>query len=110
MLRRARRSRDPWVRSLNRPERTAVVKWTEGRNWEKIKERFKRVKGLPTVGFLLKFHDALIPEAVKFSSVFEVKEEWDAWWRDNPDKDPPEELERRFEKHSKDMESLGLLG
>jgi hypothetical protein len=79
-------------------------------NWNKIKERFKRVRGFPTVGFMLKFHDALMPEAVKFAAVFEVKEEWDSWWREHPDEDPPEDLERRFEENSKDMESLGLLG
>lgn len=78
-------------------------------HWSTLRTRFK-AKGKPSVGFLHRFHDALIPEAAQFASVFALKEEWDAWWHENPDEDPPEELEQRFRKHSKDMESLGLIG
>jgi hypothetical protein len=77
-------------------------------HWSSLSKRFK-AKGKPSIDFLRRFHDTILPEVSQYAQVFAVKEEWDAWWREHPEEDPPEELERRFDKHSKEMENLGLL-
>jgi len=78
-------------------------------NWEAITTRFKKSSAFPTIGFLLSFHDQLIPEAAKWEEIRGVKEEMDAWWRDNPKKLPPRKLKSAYESNRKAMESLGLI-
>lgn len=78
-------------------------------NWERISKRFGRKAGVPTPGFLLTFHSDLIPEAVRWAQVSDVKREYDEWMKANPyTLDLPPELERRYEGVRRELEALGL--
>lgn len=69
------------------------------RRWDDIEARFfKRTGGVPTLGFLVRFHDTIFLEAQRWEGLSKVQEEWDRWFRENPGKHPPSELVDRYQK------------
>lgn len=68
------------------------------RRWGDIEERyFKRSGGFPSIGFLVRFHDTMFPEAQRWEKVAAIEEEWDRWFRENPGKRPPSDLRRKYQ-------------
>ena len=78
--------------------------------WDDIRARFLKGKGgVPSIGFLLRFHDTLVVEAQRRSEWLQVKEEWESWQIQHPsDPYPPEDLEARFQRCKRDVDGLGL--
>lgn len=69
------------------------------RRWDDIEARyFKRTGGFPSLGFLVKFHDTIFLEAQRWEGLSQIQEEWDRWFRENPDKRPPSDLVARYQK------------
>lgn len=78
-------------------------------NWTVISKRFHRKASVPSPGFLLSFHNDLIPEAVRWSRVADVKREYDTWVEANPYiLEVPLELRRKYEEVKGELEALGL--
>lgn len=78
--------------------------------WDDIRNRFFKGKGgVPSIGFLLKFHDVIVIEAQRRSEWLKVKEDWERWHTQNPSSPyPPPELEAQFQRCKRDVEGLGL--
>ena len=78
--------------------------------WDDIRARFLKGKGgVPSIGFLLRFHDTLVVEAQRRSEWLQVKEEWESWQIQHPsDPYPPADLEARFQRCKRDVDGLGL--
>lgn len=82
------------------------------RRWDFLRKRFFRGQGgVPSIGFLVKFHDVIVPEAQQWHQVETVKRERDAWFADNPHEyAAPPELEARYEQIRPLLRSLGMEG
>lgn len=80
------------------------------RRWDKIQARFLRGKGgMPSLGFLVKLHDVLVPESQRWAELSVVEKEWEDWSKANPnDLYPPDDLKERFTKAQKELEALGM--
>ena len=80
------------------------------RQWGALKDRLVKGKGgvAPTVSFLSQFHATIVPEAQEYSSLFEIKAEWTQWFKDNPDRRPPDDLRKRYTAAQPKLEALGL--
>jgi AraC-like DNA-binding protein len=80
------------------------------REWERIQARYLKGKGsVPGLGFLLKFHDSLVPEAQRYGKLLAIREEWQGWFKQHPgDMYPPGDLEKRYQEARRDLEALGL--
>jgi len=78
--------------------------------WDEIRTRMLKGKGgVPSVGFLLRFHDVLVVESQLWTEYRHVKKQVDDYYGGDPYKpDPPEPLNSRYEKLRKDMADLGL--
>lgn len=78
--------------------------------WDDIRARFLKGKGgVPSIGFLLRFHDTLVVEAQRRGEWLQVKEEWERWQVQHPsDPYPPVDLETRYQRCKKDVDGLGL--
>lgn len=80
------------------------------REWDSIRDRFLRGRGVvPTLGFLLKFHDSLIIEAQLWNEFRKAELEWKEFFRKNPGSlYPPADLEKKYKAAKKKFEALGL--
>ena len=78
--------------------------------WDSIKARmFKNRGGVPSVGFLLRFHDVVAVESQLWSDFKIVKSQYDQWFNENPNEPyPPQELEERFRKIREQVKDLGF--
>lgn len=80
------------------------------RRWDFLRARFFRGKGgVPSIGFLVRFHDVVAPEAQQWLQAEAVKRERDAWFAEHPHEfAAPSELEQRYEKIRSTLRSLGM--
>lgn len=79
------------------------------REWNAINEKYLRGKGdLPTIGFILKLHERIVPLAEQWSQHATILEEWKKYQRENPYGEPPTELETRYQVARKALDKLGL--
>lgn len=78
--------------------------------WDEIRTRMLKGRGgVPSVGFLLRFHDVLVVESQRWTVYRDVKKQVDDWYGDDPYKpDPPQELYQRYLALRKEMADLGL--
>ena len=78
--------------------------------WDEIRTRMLKGRGgVPSVGFLLRFHEVLVVESQMWTEYRRVKKQVDDWYGGDPYKpDPPAELYDRYLKLRKDMADLGL--
>jgi len=53
-------------------------------------------------------HEPLFREAALWGEHREVMEEWEEWYRDNPMKPAPSELQARYEEAHSALSALGL--
>lgn len=80
------------------------------RNWETIRSRFlKGTGGIPSVGFVLRFHEVLVPEAQQWTEVKRLKEAIDRWTQENPHVPTlPQELSAKARELGPQAKALGL--
>lgn len=83
-------------------ELEAALRYTV-RNWKEIGPRFfkDRSTPLPTIAFVDSFVDNMVQESKSWTDSSDVEAEWDAWWRDHPYEQPPEDLQKRYEEATK---------
>ena len=80
------------------------------RNWETIRSRFlKGTGGIPSIGFVLRFHEVLVPEAQQWTEVKLLKEAIDRWTQENPHVPTlPQELSAKVRELGPQAKALGL--
>lgn len=78
--------------------------------WDEIRTRMLKGRGgVPSVGFLLRFHDVLVIESQRWTEYRHVKKQVDDWYGGDPYKpNPPQELHLRYLALRKEMADLGL--
>lgn len=78
--------------------------------WDEIRTRMLKGRGgVPSVGFLLRFHDVLVIESQRWTEYRQVKKQVDDWYGGDPYKpNPPQELHQRYLALRKEMADLGL--
>jgi len=78
--------------------------------WDEIRTRMLKGRGgVPSVGFLLRFHDVLVVESQRWTEYRHVKKQVDEWYGGDPYKpNPPQELHQRYLALRKEMADLGL--
>lgn len=78
--------------------------------WGPLKDRLVKGKGgvAPTVTFLSQFHATIVPEAQEYISLASIKTEWVQWFKENPDRRPPDDLRKRYTAAQPKLEALGL--
>jgi predicted DNA-binding transcriptional regulator len=79
------------------------------RYWHNISERYLKGSGVaPTLSFLLRFHDSIMPEAQQYERVAGVLEEYKKWEKANPTNPrPPEDLLQRYTEAQELLSKLG---
>jgi biotin operon repressor len=78
--------------------------------WDEIRTRMLKGRGgVPSVGFLLRFHDVLVVESQLWTEYRRVKKQVDDYYGGDVFKpDPPEPLNSQYKKLRKEMADLGL--
>lgn len=81
------------------------------KNWEIIRGRFlKGTGGVPSVGFVLRFHEVLVAEAQQWTAVKIVQAEIEQWQRENPSIPVlPHELSSKARSLAPTAKALGIL-
>jgi hypothetical protein len=76
--------------------------------WHNISARYLKGSGVsPTLGFLLRFHDSIMPEAQQYEKVAEVFEEYRKWEKEHPtDSYPSGDLLQRYSAAQELMSKL----
>lgn len=79
------------------------------RSWDKIQEKFFKGKtSVPSLGFVVRFHDVMALEAQTKGdgeSVADIEREIDAWQAANPGESMPSELRQRYREALKQEKS-----
>lgn len=75
--------------------------------WDRINVRiFKGQSSGPTLWMLQRFHDQLMVEAQRWYPHQETMREWDAWWIEHPEEQPPLDLEHRYQRAKAQLQGL----
>jgi hypothetical protein len=78
--------------------------------WDSIQARLLKNKGtFPTVGFLLRFHSVIVPEAQTWITFKNYKKQVDEFYIAHPTEPyPPTELDNAYQEARKAIERMGL--
>lgn len=80
------------------------------RNWDTIGAQFfKNGSRSLNLGFIVRFHEQLFRDAALWERHREVLEEWEAWWKANPNGPVvPSDLSSRHQEAVQALQTLGL--
>jgi hypothetical protein len=80
------------------------------RNWKIICDKFFKGQrsAAPTVGFVLRFHDALLPDLLMWNKFRAVLEEYEAFDPKDRFSERPGNLRRKYIEACKELKALGL--
>jgi hypothetical protein len=79
-------------------------------HWTTVSEKMLGKPGdVPTIGFVLRFHDRIVPAAVALKKHAAVIEEHRAWVAAHPIDLPPTDLERRYNEAKTELEKIGVV-
>jgi hypothetical protein len=79
--------------------------------WPGLNKRLFKGNGgmVPTIGVLSRCHATLVPESAEYSELSGLADEYNNWWKNNPNEFPPDDLQRRYDAHSSKLKALGLV-
>jgi hypothetical protein len=79
--------------------------------WPGLNKRLFKGNGgmVPTIGVLSRCHATLVPESADYSELASLADEYNNWWKQNPNDFPPDDLQNRYNAHSQKLKALGLV-